>query len=355
MARFAYRLPAFATDFSAAMSLISTMNGMSVLHAPSGCMGNYCGFDEPDWIRSPGLTYCSMLKEDETIFGNDEILLGKIDDSCERMKPPFVAIIGSPITALIGTDLQGIARISEERTGVPTIAVDTTGFGTYQDGLYKAFVSCLERFGSHGDEPRGTYMLGLDKYDYHACSDRPFLESKIGESGHPCAGSMPGDGIAFFDDLAHSSSSFAVSTAGYRMARLLKKRYGTPIEIMRYGSDGTHTPNGKRCLIIGDQLISGYVRDIVSGYGYECDVGTLFGFENGLSEGNDFRAESERELSERLRSERYDQVICDPMISALAPDGTKTVGLPHPAVSSKIHWNDFVPLRDLPEHLKKLL
>ena len=352
MARFAYRLPSFATDFSAAISMISTMKGMSVLHAPSGCMGDYCSFDEPDWVRSPGLTYCSMLKEDETIFGNDEILLGKIDDACEKVSPPFVAVIGSPITALIGTDMQGIAEISENRTGIPTIAVDTTGFGTYQDGLFKAFASCLDKFGFDGEGNKGTVILGIDKFDYHTCADREFLESKVRSAGHDPAGCMPGDGVAFFDDLAHADSCLAVSVAGMRMARLLRKRFGTKTDILSYEPEGSCRSNGKRCLVIGDQVVSGYIRDIVtSGYGYECDVGTLFGFESSISEGNDFRADSEKELRDRLGSERYDVIICDPKVGSLAPEGTEVIAMPHPAVSSKIHWNDFVPLKDVPRYL----
>lgn len=343
MARFAYYLPAFATDFSAAMSLVSSMGGMSALHAPSGCMGNYCAFDEPDWIRSPGMTYCSMLKEDETIFGNDSLLMERIRTACATMKPPFAAVIGSPITALIGTDLQGIATLSEEETGVPTVAVDTTGFGTYQDGLLKAFEACVDRFATEGGAGR-INILGMDKYDYHTGADREFLEGMVSGKGTSVA-SLPGGDLGFFGGLRDSQASFAVSYAGLRMAELLRKRYGILYDVLSYGSSGEPGRASARCLVIGDQVISNYIRDYIeSEFGFETDVGTMFGMDRGLAHPNDFANDSESGMAERIRSGRYDAVVCDPMMSCMVPDGTAVIPVPHPAVSSKIHWNSFIPL-----------
>ncbi len=356
MARFAYMLPAFATDFSAAMSMVSMMGGMSALHAPSGCMGNYCSFDEQDWVRNPGMTYCSMLKEDETIFGNDDLLLERIETACRKMNPPFVAVIGSPITALIGTDLQGIAELSEERTGIPTIAVDNTGFDNYQDGLYKAFVSCVDKFATEEKEGRRCTVLGMDKYDYHTGADREWFDSAFRNEGYSRVCFIPGDPLESFRGLCGSEYSFAVSAAGVRMAELLKKRFGTPYGILTYRCDRKVPQTGKRCLVVGDQVISNYVRDImVSQFGFEGDVGTMFGFEKGLSEKGDFRADSEGELMACIRSGGYDTVVCDPMMKDMIPAGTEMISLPHPAVSSKIHWNSFVPLEGIEDYLKNAL
>jgi hypothetical protein len=354
MARFAYYLPAFATDFSAAISLVSSIGGMSALHAPSGCMGNYCGFDEPDWIKSPGMTYCSMMREDETIFGNDGLLMERIKTACSAMAPPFVAIIGSPITALIGTDLQGIAVLSEQETAVPTVAVDSTGFGTYQDGLCKAFEACVDRFASEGGSER-INVLGMDKYDYHTCTDRAFLEEMVPGKGNVSA-LVPGSDIGFFEGIKDSQASFAVSYAGLRMAELLRKRFGIPYEVMSYADSDESGRSSSRCLVIGDQVISNYIRDYIeSKFGMETDVGTIFGMERSLAHSNDFATDLESKLKERISSGRYDAVICDPMISVMVPEGTAVIPVPHPAVSSKIHWNSFIPLARVTDYVGKAL
>ncbi len=352
MARFAYRLPAFATDFSAAMATVASLGGMSVLHAPTGCMGNYVGFDEPDWIRSPGMTYCSTMREDETIFGNDSLLLERIRTASGSMHPPFVAIIGSPITALIGTDLDGIASLSEDETGIPTVAVDCTGFGTYQDGLVKAFGACADRFATEGDGRAN--VLGMDKYDYYLGEDRGFFGDMLSAKGHRNAGFMPGDGRGFFSGLKDSPLSFAVSTAGLRMCQLLKRKFGVPFGVLDYEGGGEPGRSGKRCLVIGDQVVSNYIRLFVeSEFGHETDVGTLFGLERSVARAGDFRSDSEGSMMERIRNGKYDIVICDPMVGSLVPDGMKKVLLPHPAVSSKIHWNSFVPLSKVGEAIGK--
>ena len=238
MSRISYMLPAFATDFSAAMSFMSSLGGMTVLHAPGGCMGNYCGFDEPEWFGNPGMTYCSMLKEDETIFGNDDILLGKIKGTCKKVSPSFVAVIGSPITALIGTDLDGIAMISEEETGVPTVAVNTTGFDSYQTGLLKAFKSCDEKFSSEGPGTERTNLLGINKFDYHLTKDFSDFFNRLKGHASEHMYTMCGNGLEFFEGIGESRYNLAMSTAGLAMSKYLRKRYGTDYGVLEYEADG---------------------------------------------------------------------------------------------------------------------
>ena len=156
---------------------------------------------------------------------------------------------------------------------------------------------------------------------------------------------MPEDGLDFFKGLEQTESSFAVSTAGLRMAAFLKKRFGTPYEILTYRDAKESKGNGKRCLILGDQVMSNYLRGrIESEIGHEADVGTLFGLERSISRQNDFSTDSEDVMIERIREGRYDAVICDPIVAGLVPEGTKTIQIPHSAVSSKVHWNGFIPL-----------
>ena len=353
MSRISYMLPAFATDFSAAISMISSMGGMSVLHAPSGCMGNYCGFDEPEWFGNPGLTYCSMLREDETIFGNDDILLGKIRNTCAKMSPSFVAVVGSPITALIGTDLDGIATLSEEETGIPTIAINTTGFDSYQVGLIKAFKSCVDKFSSDGSDEKRINLLGINKFDYHLTNDFGMPIDLLKRKGFKCIDVSCGCNLDLFKGIGGSEFNLAMSTAGLGMSKYLKKRYGTEYGPLVYDEGRTRAVNGTRALIIGDQVISNYIRQMIeSEFGFECDVGTLFEFDASISESNDFKADTEREMFDRLNSEHYDCVISDPMIKRMIRYDTDFIPLAHPAVSSKIHWNEYV---DPFKHLKGYL
>lgn len=167
---------------------------------------------------------------------------------------------------------------------------------------------------------------------------------------------MPGDGRDFFFGLKDSPLSFAVSTAGLRMCQILKRKFDVPFDVLDYEGGGEPGRSGKRCLVIGDQVVSNYIRSLVeSEFGHETDVGTMFGLEKSVARACDFRSDSEGSMMDRIRAERYDIVVCDPMVGSLVPEGVRKVLLPHPAVSSKIHWNSFVPLSRVKEEIGKQL
>ena len=198
------------------------------------------------------------------------------------------------------------------------------------------------------DGPKGSGrdvgIVGLNKFDYHVLDDGRRFEIELSARGS--VGALPGSSIKDLASNAGGGTSYAVSYAGLMMARLLERRFGAPVEVLGYGGEPA-PDSGRRCLIVGDQVMSGYLRGMAeSEFGHSCDVGTLFGFDRRLSEPGDFKAESERELKSRMESGGYDYIVCDPMIAALAPESARIVPIPHPAVSSKVHWNGFVPLHD---------
>ena len=212
--------------------------------------------------------------------------------------------------------------------------------------------ACVDRFATEGDGRAS--VLGMDKYDHYLGEDRKLFEEMLSAKGHDSAGFMPGDGRDFFTGLIDSSFSFAVSTAGLRMCQLLKRKFDVPFEVLDYEGKGEPGRSGKRCLVIGDQVVSNYIRSFVeSEYGHETDVGTLFGLEKSVARAGDFRSDSEGSMMDSIRGGGYDFVVCDPMVGSLVPEGVKKIFLPHPAVSSKIHWNSFVPLSRVKEEIGK--
>ncbi|MCH3907872.1 MAG: hypothetical protein LKE28_06410 [Sphaerochaeta sp.] len=55
-------LPPCSPDYSGVASVLYELGGMVVLHDASGCTGNYLGYDEPRWIDTRSLVYCSGLR-----------------------------------------------------------------------------------------------------------------------------------------------------------------------------------------------------------------------------------------------------------------------------------------------------
>jgi nitrogenase molybdenum-iron protein alpha/beta subunit len=64
------------------------------------------------------MVYISGLTEMEALMGDDEKLIGDILEAAEQLSPAFIALAGSPIPMMIGTDLEAIARVIEKRSGI---------------------------------------------------------------------------------------------------------------------------------------------------------------------------------------------------------------------------------------------
>ena len=127
MAKLSVFLPPFSPDYSGVSSVLFDLNGITVLHDASGCTGNYTGYDEPRWYGSQKAVYCSGLREIDAVMGNDDKLIDNVLKAKESLDPDFIAVLGSPVPMVIGTDMEGIAYELEQQTGLPCFGFDTTG------------------------------------------------------------------------------------------------------------------------------------------------------------------------------------------------------------------------------------
>ncbi|TQS84298.1 nitrogenase component 1 [Candidatus Methanomassiliicoccus intestinalis] len=354
-------LPGFAADFSGAASLLSPMGGLVVIHGPSGCMGNYTGFDEPGWFRHPGMVFSSLMRENEAILGLDDYIISKTIRACEKHNPPFVALIGSPVPALIGTDYEGIAAEIEDRTGIPTVGINTTGFDSYSKGMEKTLAVLGNRFLSDAIEkiPNLVNILGYNNLDY--CGDDDlFCLRKILESNGFKINCITGrSGIEVFAQIPRAEFNIVTSASALGFAKKLKKLYDTPFttqlpigttEIKETFSSSEKqsdseqcVKNGKKFLIIGDQIIAGSLRSYLEEE-YCCRgyVFTFFEFDRTLGRPEDRRLLDEAEMYSLFEKESYDVIIADPLFKRFVNGSESYIELPHPAVSSRLYWNSYV-------------
>ncbi|MBR4741402.1 MAG: hypothetical protein IK079_00675, partial [Desulfovibrio sp.] len=121
------RLAPFAPDQSGAISALYEFNGLLIVLDAGGCTGNICGFDEPRWAKKKAALVSAGLRDMDAILGRDEALLQKTADCLNALDCDFVAFIGTPVPAVIGTDLFGLARMAKNRFGKPALAIPTTG------------------------------------------------------------------------------------------------------------------------------------------------------------------------------------------------------------------------------------
>ena len=97
-------IPIYTADVSGVCSALYELGGMTVMHDPSGCNSTYNTHDEIRWYDQDSLIYISGLTEIDAIMGNDEKFLNDIMDAARELKPRFIALAGSPIPYMNGTD-----------------------------------------------------------------------------------------------------------------------------------------------------------------------------------------------------------------------------------------------------------
>ena len=250
-------------------SALFELGGMTIMHDASGCNSTYTTHDEPRWYSMDSMVYISALTEMEAIMGDDEKLLGDIEDAVRELHPKFVAIAGTPIPTMTGFDFEAVAAVAEHRTGVPCMGFATTGMNTYIHGASLAFEELAKRFvkdpaeicedsnsideDSEGasvppDRKLKVNILGLTPLDFSVngqdTSIAAWLESENYEIVSRWAMGSSLDEIAM---AGVADVNLVVSASGLRAARVLYDRFGTPYAVG---------------LPIGDEL-SGLLADLI--------------------------------------------------------------------------------------------
>ncbi len=193
-------LSTYTADVSGVCSALYEMGGMTVMHDASGCNSTYNTHDEPRWYDIPSLVFISALAEVEALMGDEEKLIGDVCRAAEELRPRFIALAGTPIPMMMGTDFKGIAHVIEERTGIPTFGFATNGMNSYNVGAGMALAAVARRFCNPGLTPPplaegerpSVNLLGVTPLDFSVCAAPCPGEAgtlKISQGGKPAGAS----------------------------------------------------------------------------------------------------------------------------------------------------------------------
>lgn len=164
MKQIASRISIYSADAFGVCSALYELGGLCVMHDASGCNSTYNTHDEPRWYDFDSMVYISGLSEMEAIMGDDQKFIDDIVYTAKELSPNFIAMAGTPIPTMIGTDFKAIANIIEKETNIPTFGFDTTGMHSYVSGAYKAFEVLAKRFLKRNDkESRAEQKESIDK------------------------------------------------------------------------------------------------------------------------------------------------------------------------------------------------
>ncbi|MCI1209455.1 MAG: hypothetical protein LKF96_08440 [Treponema sp.] len=383
-------LSPFTPDQSGAVSALYELGGIIVIIDAGGCVGNICGFDEPRWASKKSAIFSAALRDLDAILGRDELLVEKIGDALENSSGNFVALVGTPIPSVIGTDYRALKRLTQQRCQLPVITVDTNGMENYDVGAGKAFLNLFKTF---ADPTTGASfdvgIIGAVPQDLPSPQSPAMLKRLLAGNGFPdsvCYGSEA-DGIAAFRNAPRAKLNWVVSPSGLAAARYLETTCGTPFitgfPLTAEGSDRLMqrirqyikpekpavssaakmmphlqpvTPDlpagellrttltGKKALIIHQQIIADELRTLLekpTAAGQhrfaQVDTASWFILDDELKRPNDFRLIEEDDLAAAVRTNGYDTIIGDALFKRAIPDFTGTyLALPHFAVSGSL-------------------
>ena len=342
------KLSPFAPDDSGACSVLYELGGITVICDAGGCAGNVCGFDEPRWFEKRSALFSAGLRDMDAILGRDELLVKKLALITEQVDAEFTAIVGTPVPAVIATDLKALERMSEKKTGLPCIALKTDGTRLCDYGEELAYYRIFERF-TEEKLPVRAGKLGI-------IGATPLNTGETDSSAIKAAFAGEGSKIVCFgmdsglDEIRRASECekiIAITPSGIKAAKLLSERFGMPYEagypdICPLPSDGKILSDGdlkgRRVLVIHQQFLANALREKLERLaGCEVTVGSFFSMEGDYMREGDLHLDSEDDLT-ALAGKGYDVIYADGRFGRILKGfGGRLIPLPHFAVGGSLN------------------
>ena len=370
--RQSYRIiPVYTADVSGVCSALYELGGMTVMHDPSGCNSTYNTHDELRWYDQDSLIFISGLTEIDAVMGNDRKFINDITYTASELHPAFIALAGSPIPFLNGTDFPAIARIIEKKTGIPTFFVPTNGMHDYIYGAGIALEKIVSRFFKASNQQkksdvssRRVNLLGVTPLDFGPQENVELLKENLKAHGWDVFSTWAmGDDLKTLQMSGEADINLVVSAVGLWAAKVLWEKYhipyviGTPNQWLAEDISRAleHTVTQKtdsvtvylqnrmqqeaEIALIGEPVTMGSLAaGIEKQYGRaarvlcplkECD--TLLGQKDAVVLG-------EEAMEEALKSAKI--IVADPLYRPICPKDSTFYELPHVAFSGRIYFHN---------------
>lgn len=320
-------LSPFAPDISGAVSVLFELGGLIVICDAGGCTGNTCGFDEPRWYTKSSAIFSAGLRDLDAILGRDEKLLDKIEKALESVDIKFIALIGTPVPAVIATDYQALCHLCEKRFNLPSVYIETNGMNSYVDGQIKAYQAVVQIVpSSEGEDQIGLW--GLSPLDCPALDSASAIQKRFGKE-MICFGMD--DCLENYAKIQNCKENIVVSPAGLSMVKKLNLPYRCDFGLKKWKTKEMKT------LILHQQVLANVLREAI-GYG---DVASFFRMDPELMQEGDLFLEGENDLILLVKERGYERIIGDPLfLRALKDFSGEYISLPHFAVSGQIYQSE---------------
>ena len=325
-----------APDDSGACSVLYELGGIVVICDAGGCAGNVCGFDEPRWFMKKSALFSAGLRDMDAILGRDDRLVSKLAKTTEQISGRFTAIVGTPVPAVIATDYKALKKMAEKKTGIPCITVETTGTHLYDRGEEAAYLALFKEFAKEKKQvKRGKVgIIGATPLNTGLAKANKIIEKY---ENAVCFGMD--SGLDEIINVSECEKIIVISNSGIKAAEYLKEKFG-----IEYGFvfpcipesvlERVQALNGKRVLIIHQQIAANALRDKINGCDVDC--ATWFDLDKNIAMENDIQIKNEDDLADI--ADNYDVIIGDIAFKKIIPIFKgEYIDFPHFAASGRMY------------------
>ena len=338
---FRRKLTPFAPDQSGAVSVLYGLGGMTVIVDAGGCAGNICGFDEPRWLlrgAQTGAVFSAGLRDMDAILGRDDLLVKKLEEASQTIRPEFIALVGTPVPAVIGTDYRALKGMTQRKTSLELIPVPTNGMNLYDKGIETALLELMKTYAKKQEDPGEQILpsvgvLGFTPMDFRLTEDAHLLKEALREQGYGEVLLYGAEGgLDAVRRAATVSRNLVVSPGGIAAAKYLQKTFGIPYETgYPAQAEGTLSAEAlqddpRRILIVHQQVRANALRSDLRSL---CEregrnepsitAASWFMMIPELMEEGDISLREEEDFTALVREGGYDLIVADPVLRGLTP------------------------------------
>ena len=249
-------------------TLLTIKDGVILELGPSGTTHYSMESISEFGIPMRGNLYCTHIDEDNIIMGDTARFEEAIIELDGERHPDCMFLMGSSLTSVIATDINGICRVVENDVSAKLIPFDQGGFvGDYSYGLQLALTSITKALAEKTQEvkPRTFNILGAGMDSYRMKSDVKeicrLMEEAFGWTAHeiiPCESTL--------DSFRHAGSAavnLVIRDEALPAAKILEERCETPyVTGMPYGYQGTLKWLEQVAASIGESVSPKLIADI---------------------------------------------------------------------------------------------
>lgn len=226
-------------------SLLAVQGAIVLEYGPAGTthysMGLYGGLG----LRFQNRLFTTHMSEDDVVMGDVTRLEEALVELDKNYAPKVIFVVGSSVTAVIGTDIKGVCRYMQNEVKAKLVAFEQGGFrGDYSVGLaetYKLLVRNLPQKGVA--QEKGVYnIIGASAWRYRMASDIWEVKSLLSEAlGLSCNACLCCDtSVEELQAMGKAQVNIVLGNEGLAAAQYLEEKFGTPyVYAAPYGYSGT--------------------------------------------------------------------------------------------------------------------